>query len=88
MVVRGGTVVAAWGDVSRKLEIHSVRKSLVSTLFGIAANRNEISLDKTLGQLGITDLTPLTATEQGSRVRDLLQRRSEGVYLPAAYADA
>ena len=87
MVVRGGTVVAAWGDVSRKLEIHSVRKSFVSALFGIAANRNEISLDKTLGQLGITDLTPLTATEQGSRVRDLLAARS-GVYLPAAYADA
>jgi CubicO group peptidase (beta-lactamase class C family) len=87
MVVHKGTVVAAWGDVSRKLELHSVRKSLVSALFGIAASRNEISLDKTLGQLGIIDNAPLTDGEQAARVRDILAARS-GVYLPAAYADA
>ncbi len=81
-----GAVVAAWGDVSRKLELHSVRKSVVSALFGIAADRGEISLDKTLGQLRITENKTLTPVEQGARVRDLLAARS-GVYLPAAYAD-
>ena len=87
MVVYRGMVVAAWGDVSRKLELHSVRKSIVSALFGMAADRNAIALDATLGSLGVTDRVPLTEVERGARIRDLLAARS-GVYLPAAYADA
>ncbi len=87
MIVHNGSVVAAWGDVSRKLELHSVRKSLVSALFGIAADRRQLSLDRTLGDLGIGDRVALTPTEASARVRDLLAARS-GVYLPAAYADA
>ncbi|NOT09852.1 MAG: serine hydrolase [Gemmatimonadales bacterium] len=87
MIVYRGSVVGAWGDVSRKLDLRSVRKSLVSALFGIAADRKQISLDRTLGSLGIADNAPLTAAEQGARIRDLLAARS-GVYLPAAYADA
>ena len=87
MVIYKGMVVAAWGDVSRKLELHSVRKSIVSAMFGMAADRGAISLDVTLGQLGITDKTALTDIERTARVRDLLAARS-GVYLPAAYADA
>jgi len=87
MVVYRGMVVAAWGDISRKLELHSVRKSIVSAMFGMAADRNAIRLDKTLGDLGIVDRVPLTDVERGARIRDLLAARS-GVYLPAAYADA
>ncbi len=87
MVVHRGNVVAAWGDVSRKLELHSVRKSIVSSLFGIAAARGEVDLDRTLGDIGFSDRQPLTPTEQHATVRDLLSARS-GVYLPAAYADA
>ncbi len=87
MIVRNGVVVAAWGDVARKLELHSVRKSLVSALYGIAAERKEISLDRTLADLSVTDNSPLTIGELSARVRDLLAARS-GVYLPAAYADA
>ena len=86
MVVYSGTVVAAWGDVSRKLELHSVRKSIVSAMFGMAADRNAIALDATLGSLGIADRVPLTDVERSARIRDLLAARS-GVYLPAAYAD-
>src|SRR4029079_8792770 len=87
MVVYRARVVAAWGDVTRKLELHSVRKNIVSAMFGMAADRGAISLDATLGQLGITDRVALSDTERTSRVRDLLAARS-GVYLPAAYADA
>jgi CubicO group peptidase (beta-lactamase class C family) len=87
MVVYRGRVVAAWGDVSRKLELHSVRKSIVSAMFGMAADRHAISLDTTLGGLGIRDRATLTDVERAARVRDLLAARS-GVYLPAAYADA
>ncbi|MBC7895303.1 MAG: serine hydrolase, partial [Cytophagaceae bacterium] len=85
MIVHRGIVLAAWGDVSRKLELHSVRKSLVSALFGMAADAGRLDIDRTLGDAGVDDRTPLTATEQGARIRDLLAARS-GVYLPSAYA--
>ena len=85
MVSVNGVALAAWGDVERKLELHSVRKSLVSALFGIAAARQQVNLDATLGELGITDRTPLTTLERGAHIRDLLAARS-GVYLPSAYA--
>ncbi len=87
MVLHRGVVVAAWGDVARPLELHSVRKSIVSAMFGMAVGAGTISLDRNLGELGISDIVPLTSTEQRARVRDLLAARS-GVYLPAAYADA
>ncbi|HUQ81887.1 MAG TPA: serine hydrolase [Gemmatimonadaceae bacterium] len=87
MIIHRGLVVDAWGDVGRKLELHSVRKSMMGALFGIAADRKEINLDRTLGELGIDDGGRLTPAEGGARVRDLLAARS-GVYLPAAYADA
>jgi CubicO group peptidase (beta-lactamase class C family) len=87
MIVHRGLVVQAWGDVARKLELHSVRKSIVSAVYGIAGDRRQIDIDRTLGTLGVTDRVPLTDGERGARVRDLLAARS-GVYLPAAYADA
>ncbi len=83
MVASRGHVVAAWGDVARKLELHSVRKSLVSALFGASADR--VNIDLTLADMGIDDRTPLTPDEKRARLRDLLAARS-GVYLPAAYA--
>lgn len=85
VAVYRGHVIAAWGDVGRELELHSVRKSLLSGLYGTAVARGEIDLDATLAELGIDDVNPLTSSEQRARVRDLLAARS-GVYLGAAYA--
>lgn len=85
MVVHRGKVVAAWGDVSRKFRLHSVRKSLVSALYGIAISRGKIDLDASLAQVGINDRQALTPTERSARIRHLLSATS-GVYLPAAYA--
>jgi CubicO group peptidase (beta-lactamase class C family) len=86
MVVHNGIVVAAWGDVARELGLHSVRKSVVSSLYGIAAGRGTMNLDRSLGDIGISDRDTLTSQEKGARIRDLLAARS-GIYLPAAYAD-
>jgi CubicO group peptidase (beta-lactamase class C family) len=61
-----------------------MRKSVLSVLMGIHADRGQVLLDKTLADLGIDDKTRLTATERQATVRQLLQARS-GVYLPAAY---
>ncbi|HUP63868.1 MAG TPA: serine hydrolase [Thermoanaerobaculia bacterium] len=87
VVVYGGDVLAAWGDVDRKLELHSVRKSLYSALWGIAEAKGLVDLDSTLAALGVDDIQPLTEAEKSARLVDLLRARS-GVYHPSAYADA
>lgn len=85
LIVRDARVVAAWGDVDRAFEAHSVRKSLVSALYGIAVGKGLVDLDATLAELGIDDRERLTASERQARVVDLLAARS-GVYHPAAYS--
>jgi CubicO group peptidase (beta-lactamase class C family) len=87
MAVYRGHVLLACGDVSRPLEAHSVRKSLLSGLYGTAVERGKVRLGATLDELGIDDGTRLTPGEKAATVRDLISARS-GVYLPAAYAPA
>ncbi len=83
MAVHDGRVVAAWGDVSRRFELHSVRKSLVSALVGLAVANRKLKTDRTLAGLGIDDVPPLTAAEKRAKVIDLLRSRS-GIYHAAA----
>jgi CubicO group peptidase (beta-lactamase class C family) len=82
MIVHDGIVVDAWGDVARNYICHSVRKSLLSALYGIYVTESKIDLSKTLKELGIDDKTPLTEAEKQATVADLLKARS-GVYIPA-----
>jgi CubicO group peptidase (beta-lactamase class C family) len=85
MVVQHGNVVAAWGDVTARVSLASVRKSLLSALYGIAVAEGRIDLKRTLKELDIDDRAPaLGETEKAATVRDLLMARS-GVYHPAAY---
>lgn len=84
-IVQHGKVVAAWGDTTKRTELASVRKSLLSALIGIAVSDHLINLDSTLGELGIDDNPPsLTEVEKGATVRQLLQARS-GVYHRTLY---
>ena len=86
IVVADGAVVAAWGETNRRFMCHSVRKSLLSALFGIYWDRGEMDLNKTLADLGIDDTPdPLLDSERQARILDLLKARS-GVFHPAAYA--
>jgi CubicO group peptidase (beta-lactamase class C family) len=85
MIVQGDRVIARWGDVGRRVNVHSVRKSLLSALYGIAISEGRISLSSTLAQLGVDDKAPnLTDAEEEATVRDLLMARS-GVYHQASY---
>ena len=85
MIVQGGVVVDEWGATALPLRCHSVRKSLLSALYGIHVAKGAINLDQTLAELGIDDNEPsLTDTEREATVRDLLKARS-GVYHPALY---
>jgi CubicO group peptidase (beta-lactamase class C family) len=84
MIITRSKVVAAWGDTSRTFWTHSVRKSFMSALIGMAVAEGKIDPAQTLEDLGVTEkATTLTATERQARVLDLLQARS-GVYIPAA----
>jgi CubicO group peptidase (beta-lactamase class C family) len=80
MIVQGGEVVDAWGDIDKKIDAYSVRKSLISSLYGIYSAEGVIDINQTLEQIGIDD-TPdsLTKAEKQARVVDLLRARS-GVY--------
>jgi CubicO group peptidase (beta-lactamase class C family) len=85
MIIQHGRIVAEWGDTTTKSNLHSVRKSLLSALIGIAVDEHWIDLNADLASLGIDDKTPgLTETEKSATVADLLKARS-GIYHAALY---
>jgi CubicO group peptidase (beta-lactamase class C family) len=85
VVVAGGQVVDEWGRVSERFNIHSMRKSILTALIGMAVDEGKMKLDATLAGLGIDDNEPsLTQVEKQATVFDLLKARS-GVYHPALY---
>jgi len=83
MIVEDGIVVDAWGETGRNYRCHSMRKSLLSALYGIYVDEGVIDLSDTLEDLDIDDKTPLTSVEKQATVADLLTAQS-GVYIPAA----
>ena len=83
MIIDDGIVVDAWGDITRKFQCHSMRKSLLSGLIGVHVDEGNIDLSKRLAKLGIDDYEPaLTPDEKRATVGDLIKARS-GVYHPA-----
>jgi len=84
IIQQSGELVLAAGDTVRKSSVASVRKSLVSILYGIYSGAGLIDLDATLEAIGIDDIGPLTSAEKRATIRDLLTTRS-GVYHPSVY---
>ncbi len=84
LVVDRGVIVHQYGETSRPTNIHSMRKSILSVLMGIAFDRDEVDLDETLDELEIDDRGGLSDIERQATVRQLLEARS-GIYHPAAY---
>jgi len=84
MVVVGGKVVDAWGEVARHYNIHSIRKSFLSALYGIHDAEGRVDLEATLASLGIDDKLGLSEREKLATVHQLLAARS-GVYHPSGY---
>ena len=82
VVVDGGEIVSQWGETERKLNVHSVRKSLLSSMIGIYEAKDVLDLDDSLMSLGIDDRLGLTDTEKQATLADLLGSRS-GVYHPS-----
>src|SRR3954451_21239600 len=85
MIVQHGRVVAEWGDTAIKSNLHSVRKSLLSALIGIAIDERKIDPSASIGSLDIDDNAPsLTEAEKAATVADLLKARS-GIFHAALY---
>jgi hypothetical protein len=51
MVVYNGNVLLSKGDIVRRYDCHSMRKSLVSALYGIYSSQGKIDIHKTLKNL-------------------------------------
>jgi CubicO group peptidase (beta-lactamase class C family) len=63
MIVDGGVVVDSWGDITRRFQCHSMRKSLMSALIGVHVDQGDIDLSKTMGDLGIDRMEPSLTAE-------------------------
>ena len=76
MIIQNGQIVDQWGgNPSKKLLVHSCRKSFLSVLIGI--HLSKINLSSTMRDINIDDIEPcLTQTEKNATVLDLLRARS------------
>jgi CubicO group peptidase (beta-lactamase class C family) len=87
VIVVNGKILFEWGEVDRDFITHSTRKSFLSAMFGNYVKNGTIDLDLTMKELGIDDVTPLSAQEKTATIRDCLKARS-GVYIDAAAESA
>jgi len=79
IAVDHGRIAVEWGDSTKKIKISSMRKSILSALYGIDSANRRLDLDETLEHLGIDDDPPLAAAEKTATVRILLEAKS-GIY--------
>lgn len=85
VVLYRGRILQEFGDLKVKTNVYSVRKSLLSVLYGPAVEAGLIDLSETMGDLGIEDTEPsLSEEEKQATVKMLLQARS-GIYHTAGY---
>jgi len=84
ILVADGKKIFEWGKTRKKHTVHSIRKALLNSLYGIAVTEGVIDTTMTLRELGINDIWPdLSENELNACIADLLKSRS-GVYHHAA----
>lgn len=84
LVVDQGMLIHEYGGTSRATNVHSIRKSVLSLLIGVYADRGAITLTRSMADLDINDRYRLSDVERQATIRQLMQARS-GIYHPAAY---
>ncbi len=82
IILKNGKIVYEYGPTDKIMNIASIRKSILSLLYGIAVDKGLINLDKTLAELNIDEVYRLTTEEKQATIRDLLMYKS-GIYIPA-----
>jgi CubicO group peptidase (beta-lactamase class C family) len=82
MIISRGHVVFEYGDSKLVSKTASVRKSVLSLLYGVEMQKGvKFDLDQTVVQLGLEDKTPFIEPEQHATLQQLLMARS-GIYIP------
>lgn len=84
LVIFNGLVILDYGRDSTPLSLHSVRKSLMSVMYGIYHDRGLLNTADSLKELGVDDIGGLTEDEKQATLGDLLTSMS-GVFHAAAY---
>jgi len=80
MVVVHGKVIFEYGDLKLVSKVASVRKSVLSMLYGNYVFSGKIDLGKTVKQLGLDDKEPFLPIEEKATLEQLLTARS-GIYI-------
>ena len=81
MIVVHGHMIFSYGDTAKVSKIASVRKSILSILYGKYVDTNTIDLNKTVEQLGLAEPDrPFLPKEKNATLEQLLAGRS-GIYL-------
>jgi len=83
IVIQSGKIIYDYGDTHEISYIASVRKSLLSMLYGNYVENGKIDLDKTLEELKIDDVGELLDIEKQATILDILQSKS-GVFHAAS----
>jgi CubicO group peptidase (beta-lactamase class C family) len=83
VVVDRGRVAFEFGDVQELSYLASVRKSILSILYGAWVENGTIDLEARMVDLGIDDVGGLLPIERQARIEHLITARS-GVYHPAS----
>jgi CubicO group peptidase (beta-lactamase class C family) len=87
MLIQHGRVVFAWGDPAQRFRTASIRKSLLSLMFGSPQVKAGVNVNQTLADLDIDDREALSVRERSATVDHLLSSRS-GIYHSAAFEPA
>ncbi len=83
MIAYKGKIIFEEGDTKKLINCHSARKSVMSILIGIAADKGMLNLDETIESIGIDESqTPLAKKEKSATIRNLLMCTS-GIFLKA-----
>jgi len=83
IVIQSGKMIYDYGDTHEISYIASVRKSLLSMLYGKYVEDGTINLNKTLEELKIDDIGGLLDIEKQATILDILKSKS-GVFHPAS----
>jgi len=81
MVIVQGRVIFSYGDTSHTSKIASVRKSVLSMLYGNYVFSGKIDLGKNVKELGLDDKQPFLPIEEHATLEQILNCRS-GIYIP------
>lgn len=84
VIIVDGQILDEWGKVNKEYMTHSTRKSFMSALYGKYIKEGIIDISKSMEDLGIDDIPPLSDIENKASIHDCLKARS-GIYHTALY---